>query len=113
MQRRTYLSCAAASAATVGLAGCLSDAEESGTVSYPDDSVQNIDVEEGETLEVEIENEEGIATFVTIDDPDDQEVAEAEIETEDTITHTAEQSGRYRVWIMPDDTASYEIFIED
>lgn len=113
MRRRRVLSVAGA-AATAALAGCSGlDAEESGTVRAPDEAIHNIDVEEGQTIRVEIDNEEGFATDTILVDPDENDVFAELVETEETFTHTAEQSGVFRVLIYPDGTASYQIYIED
>ena len=113
MRRRQVLSVAGA-AATAAIAGCSGlDAEESGTVRAPDDAIHNIDVNEGQTIRVELDNEEGFATDVILEDPDGGDVFAEIVETEETFTHVAEQSGTYRVIIFPDGTASYQIYIED
>lgn len=109
--RRTFL---VAAGSAVFLAGCSSSsssgAEESGTAT--ESTIHNVEVEEGETLRIEADNEQGYLTFVIVDDPDDEEIVNVEVETEDTITHEAQQSGDYRVWIIPDREASYEIHID-
>lgn len=116
MDRRQYIGTLALVGTGV-LAGCSgsegvgSSPEESGRVRSPNDAVHNFDVSEGDTLRIEIDNEEGFNTIVTVDSPEEL-VADAEVQTEDTITHTAESSGVYMVMIIPDGTASYEIYIE-
>jgi len=111
MHRRTFLG----TTGVVFVSGCLGGgAEESGTVREPNDVLHNIDVSEGDTIRVEVDNEEGFNTLVDILSPDDDAVVEGvEVETEDTITHTAEQTGVYRVFILPAGRASYEIHIDD
>ncbi|MBP1923093.1 MULTISPECIES: hypothetical protein [Halorubrum] len=113
MKRREYLGCVSIMSVTM-LSGCSGlDAEESGTVRAPDDALHNIDVEQGQTIRVEIDNREGFATDVILEDPGGNDVFNEIVETEGSFTHTAEQSGVFRVIIFPDGTASYEIYIED
>lgn len=104
-------------ASTAGIAGCSggngsseSGPEESGTAVS--DTIHNLDVEAEETIRVEIENDEGVGTIVSVTDPSDESVAESTVETDSTITHTATEGGVYRVLISPDGSASYEIFVE-
>lgn len=100
-------------ALTGAFAGCLSDAEESGTVRGTDGVTHNFELDDGDELRIEVDNEEGLGTFVDVLGPNDEIVAEGHVETEGEITHTAEISGIYSTHISPDGTASYEIFIED
>lgn len=85
---------------------------ESGRVSAGDHT-QKIEVEEGETIRVEADNEEGEATLVSLGDPEGEQIFSNFVETEDTFTHTTEQTGVFTVIIsQPDGTASYQIYIE-
>lgn len=120
MDRRKFV-VSAVSVGTVGLAGCTGDggddggvlgssAEESG-ITFSD-TTHRIDVEEGETIRVEVDNEEGFATDVFISGPDFEDTTDAFVETEETITHVAAHDGVYTIQIFPDGQASYEIYIE-
>jgi len=106
-------------ASTIAIAGCSSGGgggsgdsgpEESGITSS--DVTHNFDVEEGETIRIEVDNQEGVITVTQIVGPNGDNVAGADVETQDTITHTAEESGVYQVFVNPSGTGSYEIYIE-
>lgn len=118
MRRRQFLSTGGV-IATAAIAGCSSlGAEESGTVRAPDERIYNFDVEEGQTIRIEIDNEEGQGTDTILvrgerGTDGNEDVLEEFVETEATLTHTAEQSEMFRVLIYPVGTASYEIHIED
>ena len=120
MDRRQYIGTLALGAVGV-LAGCTDDGNgiggpspvESGTARGPDETIHRLDVEEGETVRIEVDNEEGFATDVILDDPDGNEAIYETVETEATLTHEAEQTGVYTFVIFPDERASYQIYIED
>ena len=111
--RRKFIT-GVATVSTVALAGCTgSDADESGRVRYPDDTLVNFDVQEGETIRVVVDNQDGYDTVVQIQDTNEDLAAEEFVETEAELTYTAESSGVHRVFISPDDLASYEVYIEE
>lgn len=126
VNRRNFIT-SVATAGAIAVAGCSSNSdndgssggdsgsnlEESGGVTN-DDHTKNLDVEEGETIRIEVDNEEGEVTLATLSNPEQEEqIFSNWVETEDTFTHTAEQSGVFTVIIsQPDGTASYQIYIE-
>lgn len=122
--RRKFIICVA-TAGLLGVAGCSSNRdsdggsggngdnlEESGTVTNSDHT-KNLDVEEGETIRIEANNEEGEATLASLTSPEGEQIFSNFVETEDTFTHTAEQGGVFSVIVsQPDGTASYQIYLE-
>lgn len=122
MNRRTFIAGFGCTVAPLGLAGCSESGddensgpkrpEHSGTLRGEDDVIHNIDVESGETIRAEVNNEAGIITLVQVLGPDGERVVDTEVKTEDTITYTFEQSGTFQVFISSDDTTSYEIYVD-
>jgi len=72
----------------------------------------NFDAESGDTIRIEADNEEGVFTVIWLVNPDGEDVMEAEVETERTLTHQAEQSGVYRIEVAPAGRASIEVYVE-
>jgi len=121
MERREYLGLTIVSALG-SIAGCSSSPTgsdtpspvESGEVSQ--NSADNfIEVEQGDTIRIEVTEEEqsaGGGTLVTLSDPAGEQLLEEEVDDERTVTYEAEQSGEYRVIVFTGGTASYEIYVE-
>ena len=121
MERRQYLAGIGATLGTV-LAGCSGSPDteggsdgpvESGEVSAGSDD-HFVEVESGDTIRVEITNEDaGRDSVVDIIDPDNNNVVREEGITEErTITHEAESTGDYQIVIYTGGSASYEIYVE-
>ncbi|MDB2253519.1 hypothetical protein PM033_17500 [Halorubrum ezzemoulense] len=120
MDRRRYLAGAGATLGTV-LAGCSGSTEGEGGSEPPVESGEvgagsadhYVEIESGDTLRVEITNEDtGRTSRVEIVNPDNDTIIEEDVEDETTITHEAESTGDYRVIIYSAGTASYEIYVE-
>jgi len=118
MDRRRYLAGVGAALGSV-LAGCSSSPGggsggpvESGEVSAGSEN-HYVEMESGDTLRVEITNEDaGRSSTVQIVNPDNETIIEEGVEDEKTITHDAETAGDYRVIVYTGGTASYEIYID-
>ena len=119
MNRRWFLRTTGTVIAAGTVAGCIgSDADQSGTAR----STQNahtFDVEAGQTIRIEAENEQGVKGVVAITSDWDGNPPVRDINefaTETTITHVAEHSEVYYVTIIPDPQGgrvSYQIYIEN
>lgn len=126
MNRRKYLT-TTASIVMGGFAGCSeggaggspsgddpdqqeSEPEYSGTAH--DTTEHNIEASPGETIRVEVENAEGPITSVIVRTPDGETVVDERVETDSTITHTAEREGVFRVIINSSGTSPYEIYVD-
>lgn len=110
MDRRMVL----VAAGSMLTAGCsdITAADESGVVDDSDGIVQNVDVTADEILSVEVENKNGVVTFVSIDNPSDNVVVDTEVQTKKTIEYDATETGVFTISITPDGKASYELFID-
>lgn len=99
-------------AGVVGIAGCSGWAEATKTRASGADRTQDVEVERGETISVEVENEEGAVTVARIVAPNGETVAESDVTGVATITHTATESGVYTVDVRPARRGYYDIDIE-
>lgn len=139
MDRRTALASAVGTIGTV-LAGCASsgESEDTGATDAPtptptpsptesqnegeivvnetviegDIKRFNFEVEQGETINVYINNIEGARTTVVLTNPDGDVVGEYEAETENTESHDAKMSGVYAVNITTLGEAEVEVELE-
>ncbi|APX97559.1 hypothetical protein [Natronorubrum daqingense] len=87
------------------------DAEIDETVRN-DTGTYNFDAEPGDEIEIEIENEEGLSTMVLLEDPDDEQVLDEDVETEETFEHEAEMEGAYTIYVMPMEVASVTVWVD-
>lgn len=121
MKRREYLGIL--TIATIGVSGCTGSSDGSGQEPEPKESGQvssnsadnYVEVEQGETIRIEVIEEEksaGGGTLVRLYHPDGEEISEEDVDDERTVTHQAEQGGEYRVIVFTGGTASYEIYVE-
>lgn len=115
MYRRKFLSKSGAIGitATAGCSGAGSDVEGEVVVDetvYEGDIRRfNFEVEQGQMINIYINNIEGARTTVVLTDPDDNKVGEYEAETENTGTHDAQMSGVYAVNITSLGEAEVEV----
>ena len=72
---------------------------------------QEIAVAEGDTISVEVENEEGAVTVARIVAPNGETVTESDVQAVATITHTATESGVYTVDVRAARRGYYQIDI--
>jgi hypothetical protein len=117
LQRRRYLATVGAVVGSVGLAGCSGGGNVDGEIVVEEtvrtgDGTFRYDVEEGNTINVYAENREGSSVVVVVGDPDGNRVAEEEIETEGTFSHTAEATGAYSVVVLHTSGAEGEAYVE-
>jgi hypothetical protein len=118
MNRREYLSLLG-TGAVVTTAGCSGaggnvegDIVVDETVTEGDIRRFNFEVEQGETINVYINNIEGARTTVVLTNPDGDTVGEYEAETENTASHDAQMSGAYAANITTLGEAEIEIGLE-
>jgi hypothetical protein len=125
MNRRQYLT-ATAVVAMGGVAGCSEggagdpsgndpdqqapEPEYSGTAN--DTTEHNVEASPGATIRIEVENAEGPITSVIVHTPDGETVVDEQVETDSTITHTAESEGVFRVFINSSGRSPYEIYVD-
>lgn len=109
MQRRQLL--AGVVAAGIGAAGCIGQTSGETVVNerVRSSSTFNFEASPGDTIELHVDNEEGMLTYVGIEDPDDELLLEADVETEDTFTVDAEADGVHRLYVSPSGRASVEL----
>lgn len=107
MQRRTFLTGLVAA----GLTGCIGQTSGETIINerVRDSSTFNFEVSSDDTIELYVDNEEGMMTYVGIEDPDGELIFEADIETEDTITIHPEDDGVHRLYVSPSGRASVEL----
>jgi hypothetical protein len=99
-------------ASAVVIAGCSGWAGATKTRASGADQTQDIEVATGETISVEVENEEGAVTVARIVAPNGETVVESDVTGVATITHTATERGVYAVEVRPARRGYYHIEIE-
>lgn len=99
-------------AGVVGIAGCSGWAGATKTRASGADQTQDIEVATGETISVEVENEEGAVTVAQIVAPNGETVVKSDVTGVATITHTATERGVYIVEVRPARRGYYHIDIE-
>lgn len=113
MNRRSFLA-VSTPPIILGVAGCLEDdAEVDETFTEFDDPIWNFDLEDGDVIEIELENERGYVAFFTIIGPTDETVYDGEVETEDTFQYEIDEDGVHRVFASASDRASITIWIHE
>ena len=109
MATRRQFNTSVLTAGIAALAGCAGGV---GTKTRArDDRTQDIEVEAGETINVEVENEEGAVTVARIVAPNGETVTESDVQAVATITHTATESGVYTVDVRAARRGYYQIDI--
>ena len=112
MATRRGFGAAVLTAGIIPTAGCSGLAGATKTRASGADRTQDIEVATGETISVEVENEEGAVTAARIVAPDGETVSESDVTGVATITHTATESGVYTVDVRPARRGYYDIDIE-
>lgn len=116
MYRRRFLEVGAVFAAG-GLAGC-SSSEVDGEVEleetvFGQTQLYNFELEEGDTLNIYADQEQGLASAILVLDPMDEIIFEEEdIQTEGTWSVTAEMDGIHSVQVVPVDRVRVVVGIE-
>lgn len=109
MQRRKLLGLVATST-TIGLAGCLSGAEVSTTVT--ERGTHGFEAEEGNTIQVDVDLRQGRFALVSLEGPDGEILEEYEIETEEQFEYQVEQSGTHRVLTNTDGRVRLTVYVD-
>ncbi|TQQ80331.1 hypothetical protein [Halonotius roseus] len=112
MATRRQFGAGVLTAGVVGIAGCSGWAGATKTRASGADRTQDIEVATGDTISVEVENEEGAVTVARIVAPSGETVAGSDVTGVATITHTATESGVYTVEVRPARRGYYHIDIE-
>jgi len=111
MQRREILGLVGAGV----LAGCLSDDSDEGDAAVDetvdDTATYNLDVESGNIISINIENDSGLFVAVSLADPSDSEVLAETVEDTAELEHEAAASGAHNLIIEPDDEATVTVSI--
>lgn len=116
MERRQTLTLAGTTAVgfLAGCTGILTGAEISETVH--EDDVFNIDLEEGDTVRIELENDNGFfagTTFERSGGTEDGPLVEFQVETDGEESVTVPETDTYRLFVYTDGRASVELYVND
>lgn len=119
MRRRQFVVSIGAVGSSVFLAGCGGgggnvDGEivVDETITSSDIQRFNFEVEQGQTINIYINNIEGARTTVVLTNTEDEAIDEYEADTEDTFSHEASQTGTYAVNITTLGEAEVELGLE-
>lgn len=121
LRRRRYLATVGAVAGGVGLAGCSSGKEVDGAILVEQRvrkeekrfRLERGEVEEGDTINVYAESRSENPVTLAIVDTEGSRVAEEEIESEGTFSHTAETTGPYWLTVRQTGGAYVEVGVEN
>ena len=110
MDRRTFLRVGTASL-TVTLAGCSGNgADVSDIVVEPTE--YEVTVEPSETVTVDLSNQNGDPTGVTVKDPSGSVVHSGEVDGDGEVAHEASQSGSFTVAVEAQSRTAVRIVVE-
>ena len=111
MATRRQFNTSVLTAGIAALAGCAGGVGVTKTRASGAAGTQEITVAEGDTISVEVENEEGAVTVARIVAPNGETVTESDVQAVATITHTATESGVYTVDVRAARRGYYQIDI--
>lgn len=108
MKRREFAGTMGAIGISVAVAGCSGSANVDGNIvvdeSISGDNVTfRFDVEDGQTINLYLSNEQGQIATTVLADPEDENILTHRVETEGTTSHQAEQTGAYSVYVSASD----------